>query len=386
MSTTHRSRDTRQRRSFGAVRKLPSGRFQASYVGPDGLRHVAPYTFDARTDADGWLATVRADILRDAWLPPEPAEPDPGPTLREYAARWLSERDIRPGTARLYEHHLRTRVLPVLGDTLLTDITPAMVRTWHAGLDAGTPTARAHAYALLRTILRTAVDDALIPASPCRIRAAGRSRRAGQTRPASIAELTAIAEAMPPRYRAAVLVSAWCALRFGEMAALRRSDLDLAEGVIHVRRGVVRVGGQQIEGPPKTDSSVRDVSIPPHVVPVLRDHVARHAGKGRDGLVFPASGGGFLSPSALYSVYYPAREKADRPDLRWHDLRHTGAVLAAATGATLKELMSRLGHSTPDAALVYQSAAADRDRAIADALSEMAGANVVPLRPRKAAG
>jgi integrase len=89
-----------------------------------------------------------------------------------------------------------------------------------------------------------------------------------------------------------------------------------------------------------------------------------------------------MQPSTLYKVWYPAREAASRPDLRFHDLRHTGATLAAATGATLAELMARLGHSTPAAAMRYQHAAADRDRAIAEALSGFAGNNVVSLKSR----
>ncbi len=90
--------------------------------------------------------------------------------------------------------------------------------------------------------------------------------------------------------------------------------------------------------------------------------------------MFPASDGKtHLQPSTLYKVWYPAREKAGRPDLRWHDLRHTGAVLAAQTGATLAELMGRLGHTTPGAAMRSQHAAADRDAEIARRLSELAG-------------
>ena len=80
-----------------------------------------------------------------------------------------------------------------------------------------------------------------------------------------------------------------------------------------------------------------------------------------------------MRPATLAKVYYPAREKAGRPDLRFHDLRHTGAVLAASTGATLSELMTRLGHTTPDAALRYQHTAKGRDAAIAEALSKLAG-------------
>jgi integrase len=75
--------------------------------------------------------------------------------------------------------------------------------------------------------------------------------------------------------------------------------------------------------------------------------------------------------TTLYRVFYKARVTAGRPDLRWHDLRHTGAVLAASTGATLAELMARLGHSTPGAALRYQHAARGRDAEIAAALSRL---------------
>jgi hypothetical protein len=76
-----------------------------------------------------------------------------------------------------------------------------------------------------------------------------------------------------------------------------------------------------------------------------------------DALLFPADHGGNLATSTLNRHWHKAREAAGRPDLRWHDLRHTGAVLAAQTGATLAELMGRLGHSTPQAALRYQHAA-----------------------------
>lgn len=94
--------------------------------------------------------------------------------------------------------------------------------------------------------------------------------------------------------------------------------------------------------------------------------------RGRDALLFPAADGtSHLAPSTLYRVFYPARKAAGRPDLRWHDLRHTGAVLAAQTGATLAELMGRLGHSTPQAALRYQHAAKGRDAEIARKLSQM---------------
>jgi integrase len=81
-----------------------------------------------------------------------------------------------------------------------------------------------------------------------------------------------------------------------------------------------------------------------------------------------------MAPSTLYKVFYPAREAAGRPDLRFHDLRHTGAVLAAQTGATLADMMARLGHSTPGAAMRYQHAAEGADARIAAGLSRLATA------------
>jgi integrase len=156
--------------------------------------------------------------------------------------------------------------------------------------------------------------------------------------------------------------------------------VDVNNGDVHVRRGVVRTkAGRKVKGP-KSDAGKRAVALPPHLLPVVKAHLREHAAMGRDGLLFPASHGQQLAPSTLYRVYYPAREKAGRPNLRFHDLRHTGAVFAASTGATLAELMARLGHSTPGAALRYQHASHDRDRVIADALSELVAGNVTPIK------
>jgi integrase len=227
---------------------------------------------------------------------------------------------------------------------------------------------------LLRSILATAVDDGLIPSNPCHIKGAGTSKRVHKIEPLSLDQLSTLVAAMPERLRAMTLLAAWCGLRFGELTELRRSDLDLPNGRIKIRRAVVRANGEVIVGSPKSDAGTRDVAIPPHLLPVLKDHLSRFGQFGRDGLLFPGAGGGHLAPSSLYGFFYPAREGAGRPDLRWHDLRHTGAVLAAGTGATLADLMARLGHSTQGAALKYQHASQNGDAEIARLLSIMAEA------------
>lgn len=248
----------------------------------------------------------------------------------------------------------------------------------------------AHCYSLLRTIMASALNDELITTNPCQIRAAGRSKRVKRIEPASVVEMSTIVAEMSPPHRLAVLLAAWCALRFGEIAELRRSDIDLKNGRLHVRRGVVVVDGERIVDTPKTDAGIRTVAIPPHLLPLICQHLDEHAQPGRNGLLFQGRDGRQLSASTLLGKptrrrrikgrlinesatgFCKAKELAGRPDLRFHDLRHTGAVFAAQAGATIAELMARLGHSTPAAAMIYQHAAKDRDGEIAARLSVIA--------------
>jgi integrase len=364
------------RRGFGYIRKLPSGRIQASYVGPDLARHAAPFTFDTRLDAEAWLSDERRIVASSNWIAPKrrrgAMEALLPPTLAEYAAGWLKSRTLRDRTRHHYQQML-DRQLRDISHLRLTMITPTVVRNWYTELGPGTPVLRAQAYALLRTILNSALAEQLIITNPCVLRGAGSSKTSHKPRPATLTELVTITAHMPERLQLAVLIAAWCGLRFGELAELRRSDVDLKARVIHVRRAVVRVPGRATTvGKPKSDAGIRDVAIPPHLVPEIKRHLAEHVSFGRDALLFPAGDGGHLAPSSLYRHFYPARNAAGRPDLRWHDLRHTGATLAAATGASLAELMARLGHSTAGAAMRYQHAVQDRDQVIAEALSRMA--------------
>jgi integrase len=377
------------KRHFGSVRQRASGRWQVRYTGPDGRSYSArtedgtSLTFDSKAYALRYLDQVSTAIQAGRWVSPDMPR-RAVPTVQAYSTTWLESRDLAARTREDYGAVLADHIWPEFGDLPVTAVTPPAVRAWHEAFTGKTgkraPVLRAHAYGLLRTIMNTAVADDLIAANPCRVRGGGSVKRAKQIRPATLAELEALTAAMPPRYRLMVLLAAWCALRFGELAALERADIDVTNGVVHVRRGVVRVRSGQLVKGPKSEAGKRDVAVPPHLMPAVKAHLREHVPSRRDALVFPAASGGHLAPSALYRVYYPARQAAGRPDLRFHDLRHTGATLAAATGATLAELMARLGHSTAGAALRYQHAAAERDKVIAAALSKLAGgATVTPI-------
>jgi integrase len=366
---------TRDKRPFGTIRKLPSGRFQALYTEATGRRVTAPHTFESRIDAERYLHQRRIEVETGHWYGGviRPAKS----TFGEYATGWLAGRQVggRPIKARTREHYqsiLDGHLLPAFGSRPLAAITPSDVRDWHAATLADRPTLRSHCYGLLRTIMTSAYTDELIPANPCRIVGAGRSKRVHQIRPATVAELGALTAAMPPRLRLMVTLASWCAMRFGEIVELRRGDVDLSDEVIRIRRAAVRTSGAYSITTPKSEAGARDVSIPPHILPLLETHLEKFVGAGPDALIFPTEHGGHLQPSTLYRHWYKARAAAGRPDLRFHDLRHSGAVLAAATGASLAELMERLGHSTPAAAMRYQHAAKGRGREIAALLSKLA--------------
>lgn len=394
---TKKSASKREKRGFGQVQKMRSGRWQARYTGPDGHRHTAPSTFEAKDDALAWLRAERPlTESPDTWEPPKlrSARSVKRLTFGEYAESWLENRKVKgqplaDRTRDSYRALLDTYILPTFEGVPLTSISPEAVDHWYELCAIGKPTTQAHAYSLLRTILGTAVDRGLIrTANPAKVRGGGSTVRVKKVKPATLPELEALVEAMPGRHRLLVLLGAWCALRFGELAELRRADIDTKAGVIRVRRGVVRTSSGTIVKKPKSDAGIRDVAIPPHLMPMVRAHLLEHAAAGRDGLLFPGREDEHLAPSTLYGKvtkttkagrvtrqgwgFYEARRLAGREDLRFHDLRHTGAVLAAQTGATLAELMGRLGHSTPAAALRYQHAAAERDVEIARRLSELA--------------
>ena len=230
------------KRGFGQIQRLPSKRYRARYTGPDGVAvQRAVDVRDAagrRGVADRRTPTDRRRHLAAADGAGQAAAGAGCPAAAATTPRTGSlGRALKPRTREHYRRLLDRQILPPLGDLGLAAITPDVVRAWWVKLGDGTPTLRAHAYSLLRSILHDAVADGLITANPCHIRGAGNAKRVHRIKPASLAELEVLVGAMPRRYRAMVLLAAWCGLRFGELTELRRSDVDVANAVIHVRRG-----------------------------------------------------------------------------------------------------------------------------------------------------
>ncbi|MFF3015199.1 tyrosine-type recombinase/integrase [Streptomyces sp. NPDC057939] len=159
-------------------------------------------------------------------------------------------------------------------------------------------------------------------------------------------------------------------LRWGELIGLHRRDVDLEHRTVRVRRAVAELSnGQREIKAPKSAAGKGTVSIPGVILADLHEHLKRYAEAGPDGRVFVGAKGATPRRNHFNRLWHKACREAGVKGLHFHDLRHTGNTLAASTGASTRELMTRMGHSTARAALIYQHASADRDRLIADALS-----------------
>ena len=366
------SRRVKLKRGFGEISRLPSGRYRARYTGPDANRHSAPRTFVARIDAEGWLVEQERMISRGEWRPPARQVREAPLLLGEYATVVVERRRLRPATVALYAKLLRLTIPPTWATRPLGEITAAEISTWYAGMRQ-TPTQQANAYGLLKSIFKEAVEEGLLETNPCRVRAGGQKERAREIDVLTVDQLNRYLVAVPEARRVPLLLAGWCGLRSGEVRGLRVRDLDLDAGVVHVRQAVVRLKGELLIGPPKTNAGIRSVAIPPHLLPALRAWAAQQPTRGRDALLFPAGDGHSpLNDSVLRDAHDKGKAAIDMPGLTIHGLRHTSATLAAQLGATLAELQARIGHSTPNMAMRYQHVAAERDAQLAARMSAFA--------------
>lgn len=371
-------------RRFGNVRKRESGRYQARYPGPDGRMRSAPQTFARKAEAEKYLSLIETQMARGEWIDPERGKI----RLQDYAERWITERpNLRPRTVHLYRWTLGRHITPHLGDMPLNRIDTPMVREWRTRLlvDGVSLTMAAKAYRLLRAVLMTAVkEDELIRVNPCRVTGADQEKPA--ERPVlSVPQTFALAERMPDRFRAFILVTTFGSLRWGEAVALQRSDVDLSAGTVRVRQAFVEHRGTGlILGPPKSRAGVRTIALPKAALPMLKQHMSAHVGKAAEAFVFTGESGRTLWRGNFNKLvkWSEAVAAIGAPGLHFHDLRHTGNTLASrAPGASLRDVMARMGHDSPRAALIYQHTNREADHGIADAMDNAIKA--IRRKPRK---
>lgn len=398
--TTIAGRKPRRTSTLGQIR-AHRDHFRAQYT-KSGVAHTPGHTFATFALADHWLASEQLLIARDEWTPPAQRRAAAQAqaivnnlTLEQYAETWLKNRRVRgralrPRTIEHYQGLLSSWLAPLTPRPIVA-LTRAEVTAWYLATE-DKKTMRKHAYDLLRSILRSAVREGVISENPCDIPGASSKPRPAKILVATAQEVAQLAQAMPQHHQLTVLLAAWCGLRFGEIAALRRSDVEIADGsiLLHVRRGVVRVNKTSVEGPTKSDAGVRDVVVPPHLRAAVVAHLENYAQRGVDGLVFPSrsSSSDFLTEGQLMghkaklrkdgTVQEPAtgfrgaREAIGREDISFHKLRHHAGTSYAIAGATTQELLEMMGHSDVHVALLYQHTAQGRGAHLAARMSELA--------------
>jgi integrase len=361
-----------KRRRFGLLRKLPSGRYQASYTDPDGTRRPAPETFATKRAAEQWLSAMETELLRGEWTNPDLRRD----TLRDFGSRWIEERPgLRPRTLDLYRLLFRKHIEPYLGSVGLGDLDTGRVRQWRSRLlDKGvSATVTAKAYRLLRAILMTAVDDGILIRNPCRIRGAG-AEHAPERPVLTVAQVFDLAGRLPDPYGLMALVATFGSLRWGEVTGLRRRDVIVEAGALRISSALSRrYSGKAERGPVKSRAGDRVVALPKPIMDALVTRLDEKVKVEECALIFTGDKGGPISRNNFNKrVDWAEHVKViGVPGLHFHDLRHTGNTLAAESGASLRDLMTRMGHDSMRAALIYQHRTQGADRRIADAMEDL---------------
>src|SRR5450756_627872 len=300
-----RKETKKEHRSFGTIIET-RGRFKVRYTGPDRKIHRAGITFTTRERAQGWLSEERKLIELHDWTPPSLRRAQVQKdelTFDEFARDWIAKRLVRgrPLKDRTREHYLdiHERWLTPLHARPLSSITGSDIDRWYHGLPDA-PTMRSHAYSLLKSIFRTAVAHRLVTESPVTVEGATARTTPKDITLLTVAQVQALADAMPARHRLLVLLAAWCGLRFGELTGLRRRDINLDEETISIEQAAVTVGGARRITTPKSAASRRTVYLPPHVIADLRHHLATFTAPQANALVFPGTDGQPLTPGQVY--------------------------------------------------------------------------------------
>jgi integrase len=359
------------------VRKAPSGRWRGSYRDPSG--RVRSRSFDRRRDAESWAREAQRTVERGAHI-----DPDLGKMMfSDWATRWYdSAQDLRPSSRARVEIAIRRELLPRFASHRLSAIGHEDVQELVNDLVSrgAAPASTRKVFHVLSAIMGTAVSSGRILSSPCaNVRLPQVRRR--EMRCLSAEELHRLAEEVPERDRALILVAGYLGLRWSEIVGLRVGDVSLLERRLTVRNTVVELNGHLHEGPPKTSGSERTMTIPAFIADLIGMHIGKHPSK--VGYVFTSPEGGPLRKNFMGRVFGPCTRRAGLEGLRFHDLRHTAAALAISIGAHPKVIQQRLGHSSIKTTLdTYGHLLPNLDVALAEGLDglarEAAAAYVLP--------
>lgn len=350
------------RRRFGYVRQLPSGRWQASYIGPDKLRYRAPHTFPTEGAATKWVRFEEALIETGQWFA---ERGQTTPLFGSYCEKFIDTQTnrygelLKPTTKHLYRTLLRVH-LTKFHNLPLHDIdTPTIREWWSEAIADGKLTSRSRAYKLLSSTMSRAVEDKHITHNPCTIKGAHSAETGKKIVVPTADELARIIECINPRYRVMTILIANSGLRFGEAAALERSDLSMTalDGqpvyTVNVSKTTALINGSIETQSPKSRASVREVKLRPELTPILTRHLNDTTADGVT-LMFPNASGGYVRNDVYTNSFRRALKNA-KADSRItpHSLRHFAGSEFGRAGANVAELARFLGDNSKEAVLRY---------------------------------
>lgn len=323
---------------MASVDKRPGGRWRARWReypgGPQKTKH-----FERKLDAERFLVDVQHKILSGTYV-------DPGlgrMTVATYYERWMARQVWRDSSRSAIESTFRRHVLPVLGARPLASVKRADVEAWARGVELA-PSTVGSARQYLGTMFLAAVEDGLIPRSPCAGARMPKVDRAPVV-PLGPEEVATLAEAAPAALSAAVVLAAGTGLRQGETTGLTVDRVDFLRRSLRVDRQLVTPStGAPFLGPPKTASSYRTVPLPRLVVEALAGHLAELA-PNDDGLVFHVAGKP-IGRNRFGDLWRATAKRAGLPGVRFHDLRHHYASVLLSAGASIKAVQVNLGHAS----------------------------------------
>lgn len=341
-------------------------KYEAAYRDRTGKRHRR--LFGLKKDAQRWLNEQTAGLVTGQWADPRAGRE----SVRAYGERWLKRQVLADSTASAYATILSNHILPTLGAMRMDAINRAdvqlLVKVWEGSAAARTVEVR---YSILAIMLRAAVKDRVIPATPCVDIKLPKVAAKSALVPISTGTVFALRDELPERYRAFVTIAAGTGMRRGEILGLTVDRIALDFGTIRVDRQLARSSraGNPVWGPPKTEASTRTIPVADVVVDAIKQHVDEF-GQHESGLLFTTDFGAFVGTSTIHGAWQRAAGKVGT-DATPHALRHYFASVQIRGGQSIKVLQALLGHKsaveTWDTYGHLMGDEDDRSRAVIDA-------------------
>jgi integrase len=338
-----------KRKKNGAIK------WRARYPDPSyGGKKEIERIFPTRREAERWLRNQQVSLDRGSHIDPSNTERRFSHIVDAWRATWI---DLEPKTKAGYESILNKHVLPRWQDARIGAVSAEAIQTWINELAAArSPKTVRNVYGVLRSALNISVERHYIAVNPCEAVRLPKRAKAKEMLFLSAAEVQAVAEAITPHYRVLVYTAAFTGLRAGELGALRRRDIDLLHGTMHVHGALKDISTSSeniapedkglIFGDTKTGKA-RTLGLPSFLVTMLTEHLESVDG-GPDALVFLSLNGTPLRHDNFYKRHFKPAVRAALPaekhGLRFHDLRHTCAALLIAADAHPKAIQDHLGH------------------------------------------